>query len=194
MAQSKDDVVDNIVDECRQEAIHNFGTGYIFEKRAHAYKFRLKALAVLGIGVPALVGIIYLTFTTQQILLDWAIYLAGILGVAQVILSVWSLTSKWEDGYSYSIESKSANYSLSERFRKLAKSPPLQLPELKKEFNLLEAQNAFRSEQDDKHNITDKEKRMGMRAGLRQFDKACIHCGVVPVSMKPTKCDVCGNF
>ena len=47
---------------------------------------------------------------------------------------------------------------------------------------------------DQLSNITDEEKRMGMRATLRQFQRECANCKQTPVSMVPSECGVCGNF
>ncbi|MDR3625278.1 MAG: hypothetical protein P4L45_00510, partial [Ignavibacteriaceae bacterium] len=61
-------------------------------------------------------------------------------------------------------------------------------------YRLLKIENDFRIDRDNQQYITEKEKRMGMRAGLRQFKRACAACKQVPVSLKSTNCDVCGNF
>jgi mobilome CxxCx(11)CxxC protein len=166
----------------------------IFEKRANKYRWFLRILSFLGILIPIFIGTIYLSFRTQQWLLDLSVIIAGILGSLQVLLSAWSLTTRWEDTYSYALESQGHNYRLSASFEYLGKYSVLRPSELRKEFDLLQAENRQRTEQDNKQGLTDQEKRMGMRAALRKFQRSCAGCKEVPLSMKPSKCTVCGNF
>jgi len=185
---------DQIRKQAWDEAVYAYGTAYIFELRANWYRWLLRAITFLGIVMPVVIGAIYLSFRSQQLLLDVLVSIAGILGIVQLVLSIWSLIAKWEDNYSYALESLGANYRISGRFKKFAESPPLQFSDLQREFGLLEAENSFRSDLDNKQGINDKEKRRGMRAALRNFQRPCAACNQVPTSMKPSTCDVCGNF
>lgn len=186
--------IDDLRIQSWDEAVHTYGTGYIFERRANKYRWLLRTVAFLGLVVPLTIGGIYLSFHSQQKLLDVSITIAGILGILQLIISVWSLASRWEETYSYALESLSANYSISSRFEKLGRFPPPKPSDLQMQFEVLQTENNLRTEQDNKQGITDKEKRMGMRAALRKFQRKCAGCQRVPISMKPSNCDVCGNF
>ena len=42
--------------------------------------------------------------------------------------------------------------------------------------------------------VTDKEKRIGMRFGLRELSRKCVGCNEIPLSMNTSNCDICGNF
>lgn len=187
-------IIDDIRRQAWDEAVLTYGTAYIFEQRANKYRWFLRIISFLGIVVPLTIGAIYLSFSSQQMLLDVAVLVASILGIIQLVLSVWSLSAKWEDTYSYALESQVANYGLATRFEKLGKYPPSEVPELQMEFRILDTENRQRTEQDNKQGISDKEKRMGMRAALRKFQRQCSGCKIAPISMKPTNCDVCGNF
>ena len=42
--------------------------------------------------------------------------------------------------------------------------------------------------------LSDEEKRMGMRSGLRNSQRACVECKKIPTSMESTECNVCGKY
>jgi mobilome CxxCx(11)CxxC protein len=114
--------------------------------------------------------------------------------MVQLIASIWSLTNRWDDDFGYALESLSANRILYDKFRQLASDPPATIADAKTQFQLLNTENSARSSLDEKQGVTEDEKRMGMRAALRQLQKQCTACGQVPTSMTSTQCDVCGNF
>lgn len=177
--------------KCWDLAIHAFGTAWIFEKRARKLRWKLKILSFLGIAVPVVIGGIVLSFGTNPRILPALLWVAGVLGVAQLTGSVWSLVARWDDSLAYALESVTANYRLSRRFESLGEQPPA---DLEVEFRVLDAENQARKDLDFRQDLTPKEKRAGLRAGLRQFQRACVGCNEVPTSMSPTDCEVCGNF
>lgn len=184
---------DKLQIRCWNYALEAYGTGFIFDKRAKFYRMLIRGLNTLGIIVPVIAGSILLTFG-EVALFPWVIIPAGILLIAQVIGSVWSLVAGWDDSYSYSIESMNSNYRLAASFEKLAANPPTNETDYILRYELLEQEDQFRRSEDNKQGIKEKETRMGMRASLRKYRRECVGCGQVPTSMKPTKCDVCGNF
>jgi mobilome CxxCx(11)CxxC protein len=175
------------------EAFYAYGTAYIFEKRAYKLRWRLRILTFLGIAVPLALGGAVASFGLNCKYLGIIIFITGVLGIMQLIGSTWALVAKWEDEYAYSLESISSNYSLSDKYKELGESPP-RSDEFRIKIDLLDAENRIRKESDLKHGITDKEKRMGHRAALRQFRRACVECKEIPTSMKGSNCNVCGNF
>lgn len=170
-----------------------FATGYLFEKRRRNLGKRLRLNNFVHLAVPLAVGASALTFGIG--VANWAavIWIAGGLGVVQVIVSLWALNERWEERLAHASESASANHDLSRRFRTLAENPP-DLSEFARRLDVLMAENQQREQADYKQDLTDAEKREGHRATLRQFDKKCHACGEVPTSMKASKCDLCGNF
>lgn len=176
------------------EAVLTYGTAYIFEQRSQKFRKLLRIPAFLGLVVPMTVGSLYLAFQLEETLLTTVAVVAGIISAIQAFISAQALSAKWEETYSYALESTSANYSLSTRFASLGESTPKSLSDLQLRFELLQTENSLRSDQDVRQGITDVEKRKGMRAGLRKFQRQCTACHEVPKSMKPTNCDVCGNF
>jgi mobilome CxxCx(11)CxxC protein len=187
------DAIDIIRRKCWDKAVEAYGTGYIFEKRSHRLRIQIRGLIFLGIVVPVIAGSIVLSFG-KVALSPFILIPAGILAAIQVVGSVWSLVARWDDSYSYALESLSSNYRLSENYQKLAENPPDKLLNLQIRFDLIEVEDQFRSTEDNKQGITDKEKRMGMRAALRKFKRKCANCNEIPFSMKPSDCPVCGQF
>ncbi|MCE9636094.1 MAG: hypothetical protein K8T90_10350 [Planctomycetes bacterium] len=156
-------------------ALKCYGTAYIFEKRAAAIRWKIQALTFLGIAVPAALGSVVASFSMKAEALGVLIGIAGVLGTFQLVLSVWSLVAHWDDRLSYFIESKSANYRLSEDWLKLAQAT---IPD--NEFSLrhavLDTASENRADLDNRIDVSDKEKRRGMRAGLWKFQRACAGC------------------
>jgi mobilome CxxCx(11)CxxC protein len=185
---------DELRNICSDNALYAFGTAYIFEKRASKYKKRFNCLTFLGIAVPALFGGFVLSFGAYFPFKAVIVVLISVLGLFQLVFSIWSLVAKWDDAFAYAQEAVSANYRLSANFNELAVSPPENLKDFETAFRLIKLENDFRIDRDNQQFITEREKRMGMRAGLRQFKRACATCKQVPVSLEPTNCDVCGNF
>jgi len=179
---------------CIDNALYAFGAAYIFEKRASKYKRIFNILTFLGIVVPASFGGLVLSFGADFRFKEIVIIVISILGLLQLVLSVWSLAAKWDDSLAYAQESLSANYRLSANFKELADNSPENLKDFEIGYRFLKMENDARNDRDNQQLVNEKEKRMGMRAGLRQFKRACSACKQVPVSLKPSNCDVCGNF
>jgi mobilome CxxCx(11)CxxC protein len=184
-----------MVDEHRQDAwdkaLDAFGTAYIFQRRARGPKVGMRILAFTGLVLPLALGLYVTVFGREAPQLERAIVLAGVLAGVQAIVSLWALVAKWDDQYTTAIESMVANNRLSTRFKSLARTPPANANAI---YEALIAENESREEADVKQLLTDKEKRMGMRAALREFERRCASCKDVPRSMKPTQCPVCGDF
>jgi len=180
--------------KCWDKAVHAHGTGYIFEERARALGKKIRLLAFLGIAVPASIGGIVLAFGTDFECKSIVLVLAGIIGIVQLIVSVWALVADWQDAYAYAHESLSANHRLAENFESLASNPPSDISEVEVNFRALMAEDKVLNQRDYRQEITPEEKREGMRAALRKFQRECASCGKVSESMSPSDCDVCGNF
>lgn len=170
-----------------------FATGYMFEQRRITLGKRLRLNNFVHLVVPLAVGASALAFGVVAATWEVVIWIAGVLGVAQVIVSLWALNERWEERLAHASESASANHDLARRFRTLAENPP-EIAEFARRLDILMAENQQREQADYKQDLTDAEKRAGHRATLRQFRKQCSGCGKVPTSMTATSCDICGNF
>lgn len=169
--------------ECWAQATHTFGTSWLFEQRAKKLRRRLQILTFLGIAVPVTVGASVLSFGSgNTFILQILIPFASFLGVLQVIISVWALSAKWDDGHAYAMESASENNRWYSRYRDLANTPPSDLADLERRFELLQRDNENRKALDFKQAVSEDEKRAGHRAGLRAAGRKCaacdtMHCG-----------------
>lgn len=185
---------DAVRSQCWNEAIKTYGTSHIFKQRARRFRIKLQVLSFIGLGVPLAVGIIVLSFGTEPDALPLVLTVAAILGGIQAVVSLWSLVSGWNEAHAYARVSVGANDALSNAFKTLAQNPPASYDELKARFDLLQVESQNRTQLDLDQGVQDPEQRMGMRAGLRQFERRCSGCGKVPTSMESTDCGVCGNF
>lgn len=185
---------DAIRQQCWKEAKDCFATANIFEKRILTLRKLRRAIVFLGVIIPVAIGSIVIAFGVDFNLLPYILIVASVLGIVQIIFSVWAIIAKWDESFEYAVESTIANYDLADRYRKLARNPPSEFCSFEHAFKLLEVENKSRTAQDNKQSIKEKEKRYGMRATLREFQVECSGCGKVPTSMKPTNCDICGNF
>lgn len=173
-------------------ALNAHGTAWIFEERGKRFGTRLRVLACLGLVVPAVTGALIGAFGTKFWGLGVVLTIGGLATVFQVAWSVWALVSRWDTTHAYAWESQVDNTRLANRFKELAEDPPAE-PEFSVRMRVLKAENEAREAQDNRQEITLAEKCVGMRAGLRQFKRACAACKEVPVTMEPTDCPVCGR-
>ncbi len=180
--------------ECWNRALNARGTSYIFSIRADKYKRLIRLITVLGIIVPILLGGVVATYGAKSNVLIWTIVIAAPISVIQLLLSGVSLVYKWDDQLAYSLESQTDNRQLSEEYEALAKFPPPDLNVFKSDFQILKTKEAARTNQDDKVRFSDKENRRGMRYGLMIFKRECLGCKKQPLSLKPSECDICGNY
>ena len=109
-----------------------------------------------------------------------ALYMAGTPDMSEMVFT----STSWSDLVS------STEYAESIQDRDEAMIQ--RVTELRNE--VLKTENNLRRHIDNQQNVTEKEKRFGMRAALRQYQKQCSACKKVPTTMKPTSCGVCGNF
>lgn len=179
--------------QCWEAALHAYGTSYVFRYRARTLRRNLQLLNFASLAVPFLVGALVLAFGEFK-LLPVAISIGAALGIMQALGALWSVVGSWVDNYSYAAQSASANELLATRFRDLGKNPPSATDELALRYQILTTEDQARREQDHPKDVTDEERRMGMRAALRWLQKACAGCGQIPTSMTPNNCDVCGSF
>ncbi|MEH0624980.1 mobilome CxxCx(11)CxxC protein [Streptomyces stelliscabiei] len=178
--------------KCRDGALHAFGTARIFEQRANRLKRKTDALTWVGLVVPLLIGALVGTFGRNK-LWGLVITIAAVIAAVQLAMSLWSLIKRWPEELAYSSGSVAANDSLATRYTALADDPPV-LATLRVQFEKLEVEDTSRRDRDSEKGVTEKERRMGMRAALRKYQRACAACLVVPTTMEPSTCGVCGQF
>ena len=186
--------IDKIKTDSSDTAFHTFGYSYIFTKRIKWYLRYINALKFFGIIVPLTVGALAIGYEFKHDILVVAISIAIPATILQLILSTLSIVYKWDDELAYAFEANQDYNHLYDDYTKLYKFSPSNIIELEKLFEVLNTKHKSREVQDSKHDISDKERRIGMRYSLREHKKECAGCNLVPTTMQATKCGVCGNF
>ncbi len=190
----KQNIPDELLRRCADEALKCYGTAYIFEKRASKLKTKSSILNFFGIATPAMLGTMIATYNLDNNTEEAIKFIAGTIGLFQLLLTIWSIVEGWGDKASSYTESKSTNYSIAKRLKYLEQNTTISRNEYNSELAVIEKEIDIRSSIDARHDITDEEKRMGMRYGLRKYQRPCAGCNIVPIEMKPTSCGVCGKF
>ncbi|MDG4794050.1 mobilome CxxCx(11)CxxC protein [Micromonospora sp. WMMD1082] len=179
--------------ECWNSALYAFGTSYVFQERQRWLQKKLLWIQYSGIAIPVVMGTTIMSFGVELSWLPVMIAVASILLGVQLVLSLWSTMAHWVERLAYTYESVAANDTLSRRYSELARTPP-KGARFRNELEIMRVQDSARRDLDIRQHLSEKEKRRGMHAALRQFGRACATCGVVPTTFKPSKCDTCGNF
>jgi mobilome CxxCx(11)CxxC protein len=180
--------------DCWNQALYAFGTAYIFEKRLSRARRSVRILTYMRLAVPIAIGGIVVAFFSASWLQPYLVVLiviGSLLGTLFLVLTVWSLVANWNDTISFSATSAAENRRLASRFEALGQSPP---SDFDIQFQLLRVENTRRQEADIQKEITEEEMRMITRAGLRQYQRACVECQKVPRDMIATTCPICGRF
>jgi len=178
---------------CANDALNAFGTSYIFRLRGRRLKRKVQWITYIGFVVPMIVGLLVLGYGHVKSL-PVIIGIAVGIGILQAVVSLWAIIGGWVDGASYAATSAPANDLIATKFRGLAESPPEDFRDFQHQYELVKTEDKARREQDFQQGLKDAEMRMGMRAALRQYQRACAGCGETPTDMKATGCGVCGDF
>ena len=179
------------IQDCNNKAFYAFGTASIFTRRANELRKYRTLLVFFGIIGPILVGAAAGAFGAESGLVFLLIVLAGTCSIFQLGFSAWALVSNWDGKFEYAIESAQANNELFTELDSLAKRNPQDFSE---KFVILSERNRLQEARDMKAGITQEEKRFAMRSSLLQFRQSCSSCNQIPTTMKPSNCDLCGNF
>lgn len=185
--------VERLQVQSRSNAVSAYATSYIFQRRARVLTNRINWVTYIGFVVPMLVGLLVLAYGHLKSL-PVIIAVAAAIGIGQAAISLWAIVGGWVNGASYAATSATANALLAAKFADLWLNPPTQFDEFQHRYELVETEDNARSEQDYQQGITEAEKRMGMRAGLRKYQIECVGCGQIPKDMKSTDCGVCGRY
>lgn len=184
--------IDKIRADCWDKALDCFGFSYIYSKKIDSLNIWLRLTKVLGIMIPVLLGGLVSSYYSNLSIINWAIIITSPIALAQLIVSTY-LTIIGSDEKVNTYSTKAVEYNLlNSEFENLANFPLGDEKEHQNKYNVL--LERFRGVSKENHNISDKDLRKGMRAGLRNYKRACVSCKIVPTSMVATKCDICGNF
>ncbi len=185
---------DLICAECTDRALFAHGTAQIFLARSIKYRNRLRLLSFVGLAGPLLVGAVVIHGLVTDKSMSLLLPVVGIVSVAELLVSAWSLAASWAENLSYSQRSTAENLALSSSFREVAQRASNPPDDLEVRFADLRGRDEVRRAADADRGVTNKEKRYGLHAGLLHFQRECVTCKVRPVSMDSTNCKVCGEF
>lgn len=186
-----EDRIDRITVECWNRALDAFGYAYIYKRRISKIEPWQRWSKIVGILAPVSVGGIYAAYSTDVKLLAETLSVAAFVGLAQLIISTY-LTIAGSDEKLNSYATLCTEYTiLNSEFELLARFPYDNACEYQRKYEVALERERSLNRNDD---LSDKELRRAMRAGLRNYRRACAGCGDVPVSMSSTNCDVCGKF
>jgi len=138
-----------------------------------------------------LIGGMALAFGINSSILPIAILGAGLVGLVQITLSVWSLVARWDEQHQYAVESTKSNTELYNRFRNIPSAPAASIWGL---YAQAAADYQARELTDLTQNTTDGEKRFANRKSLYYYQNPCNVCRIKPLTMQASQCDSCGNF
>ncbi|MGW4461230.1 mobilome CxxCx(11)CxxC protein [Micromonospora sp. NPDC004704] len=180
--------------EIWDRALHAHATAFIFEQRARRLKRRLRWLTFVAQIVPVVVGGLALAYGAGFPLLGAAVAIGAAVGLLQLIVSTWSVVSGWVESYGYASTSLVDNQRLARDFKQLGEDTTSATESIRHRADILRAIDDARQAQDYGQDISNEEKRIGMRAALRERQAKCAGCQHVPTDMNSTKCGVCGDF
>ncbi len=184
--------IEQLKKECADCRFHSFGTAKLFERRAKMYKKNRNLITFLGLVVPLIIGATVLSFSAEsEIFKTIMVPIAGFLTILQLVVSLWALVSRWDEKNDYAVSAIKSNIRLSTEFNRLCNSEERvinnEISNLRIEYNRI-------NQEDTAHGVTEKEIRWGMKKALMHYKLNCATCSQKAVSMKPSKCDTCGNF
>ena len=179
-----------------ERALHAEGTRVVFERRARRLKKWTRARDFIGLGVPILLAYLLGSelFEALKPYKTFGVACLAVAAAAQLLLAAWSLISQWDVELAYNVRASRDSYQLKEEWKKIGEGRAVN-PEI--EFALLEERQKIADSHDVEKGVTAKEKQIGMRAGLIQFQSTCV-CGERPKTYRipsfvKTPCPVCGG-
>lgn len=179
--------------EAWDRALAAVATARIFERRSRKLRQKLRLLSFIGLLGPLLVGALALSYGVGFSPLPLLIAIASAVAVLQAAISLWSVSANWSGSLEVALHSIIVNRELFDRFSELGRSTLIE-SELRVELTVLKSRDDAQRSVDLQQEITEVEKRFGMRSALIRLRRTCVQCADVPSSMNPTNCGVCGDF
>ena len=165
--------------EATIKAVEAYGTARLFERRAAWYRKMNKIRDVLGIGVPAMVGFIFMTFSFAPDYISGILVVSGLIAAAQLVLSVLSIVYGWDGGYSYARESVADNNRIRNDLEIILNSNET-IERRRERMEELRRDIQSREKEDEAQGLGDDEKCYGRRQGHAQYQQQCVICKKVP--------------
>lgn len=188
-------------DEIRNEAWKQFidarGAQEIFNRRATSLKRWMRARDFLAVAIPVIVAFFATTDFIQKIgdLKAFALAVLAIASVGQVLLSFWSLIARWDESRSISLQLSAESNVLEVQWRDIGKG---HVKDFELAYNNARARQQLLDAKLATAEITQSERVIGLRAGLKEIPRECMACNNIPSTIDPpwfpgTRCPVCGG-
>lgn len=184
--------------EAWKNVVHAQGTYTVFARRSGNLRFLTDLRDYVGLLVIPTATAFVATVEISPTLAEYrkiALLALGAAAAIQALLAGWSLVRRWDDQRSYSSRAMRDSYEMKIAWEEIGKGD---VGDLKSAYELRKAQQKIIDSHDIGQDITDREKRSGMRAGLFEVQRTCIGCGKIPNSTRPPlltmkRCSVCGG-
>jgi mobilome CxxCx(11)CxxC protein len=184
------------------QALKAYGSSYVFKRRVDSFRPRQRTLTFFGLAPAITLGSVVGISEAWAQIIPYLIPIMGTVTGIQLIFTLVSLIAKWDDECAKAEERCKVNSELFREWKTLLDIWPENFEhdsKFREKFD--EVWRSDSAAQDvDNPLVTDVERRIGMRAGLLQFQRPCIKCELVPESMQPPLappdkvCKTCGNF
>jgi len=176
--------------------IHAEGTRAVFARRYAALRRWTRVRDVLGLVIPIIVAFLFTTDWVQKFAAYKTLALAflSFAALAQGLIVVWSILSKWDEELAYSTRAMRDSADIRESWRDVGQGLVADIPQ---SFAICQTRQRLLDSHDDEKGITAWEMQLGMRAGLIACQRNC-RCGELPHSRKPPRtpakaCIICGG-
>lgn len=177
------------MDHASKRRFYSYGTARIFEKRANQLAWRRQVITYLGIAVPLLVGALIRSIGTE--VMPYLVKPAAVILVFQLAFSAWSIVARWDEKYHYA---RSALQSQTQLFNKWNQLATGRVELSTERIRAIDEEDQKLEQADLGQHIRENEKRYAMRSSLFYFKTKCATCNSIPGTMRPSKCDTCGNY
>ncbi|HEV2604997.1 MAG TPA: mobilome CxxCx(11)CxxC protein [Microvirga sp.] len=188
---------DEIRSQAWQNVVHAEGTRAVFARRVSKFRRQTQFRDALGLMVPATLAFVYGTDWLQQYptIRTVALYTLSVLTLVQFLISAWSILTRWDDESSYSLRAMRDANSMRDMWRRIGLGD---VSNFRTSYDLASEMQRVIDSHDVQRNVSDSERRFGMRAGLLFVPKKCAICGELPKSSRvpwwpSTRCTNCGG-
>lgn len=178
-------------------ALYCHGTYIIFSRRLKCFRYLTRLRDFWGFAIPIILSVIAGsdTLSLSDEYLKYLKILLGVAALVQILISLWAVLSRWDDGLAYSQRAVRDAYEMRRAWVVIGRG---QVSDIGAEFATRTKQQDVIDSHDIGQDISTKEKCLGMRNGLIEYRRQCAGCKTIPSSRRllwrpKTKCVVCGG-
>lgn len=185
----------DIRQEAWKQCIDNRGAQEIFKRRAASLNYWMRTRDFLAFAIPLIVGFVATTDWIEKLgsFKGLALAALAVAGLAQVLLSLWSLITRWDEDRAKSIQLVADSSELEVQWRDIGRHD---VTGLHSAYVVAKARQLVVDARLAAAEITQPERFVGLRAGLQEIQRPCVKCNNIPATIDPPKkpqklCPVC---